>query len=66
MTNEEHIEEILVEASSLNIRNEVLDKFSELKKSMVSPRGGTRVYIDSASLYERAFQEVLKEKHGES
>jgi hypothetical protein len=66
MTNEEHIEEILVEASSLNIRNEVLDKVSELKKSMASVRGGFRAHIDSASLYEKAFQEVLKEKDGES
>jgi hypothetical protein len=62
MTNEEHIEEILIEASSLNIRNEVLNKVSELKKNMLSPRGGMRVHIDSASLYEKAFQEVLKEK----
>ena len=54
MTNEEQIEEILMEASSLNIRTEVLDRAYELKK-------GKKSY-DSASLYEQAFQEILKER----
>ena len=52
MTNEEHIEEILIEASSLNLREAVLNRVHELKK-------GKKSY-DSASLYEQAFQEVLK------
>lgn len=52
MTNEEHIEEILIEASSLNIREAVLDRVLELKQ-------GKKSY-DSASLYEQAFQEILK------
>jgi hypothetical protein len=54
MTNEEQIEEILIEASSLNLRTEVLDRVHELKK-------GKKSY-DSASLYEQAFQEILKER----
>lgn len=52
MTNEEQIEEILIEASSLNLREAVLDRVRELKV-------GKKSY-DSASLYEQAFQEVLK------
>jgi len=33
MTNEEHIEEILVEASAFNLRNEVLEFSKELRET---------------------------------
>jgi hypothetical protein len=52
MTNEEHIEEILLEASALNLRNETLELSTQLRET--NPR------LDRVSSIELAFSKLSK------
>lgn len=52
MNNEEHIEEILFEASSLNIRHEVLELSKELRE--------TNVHLNRLDSIQLAYIELSK------
>lgn len=52
MTNEEHIEEILLEASALNLRKETLELSNELRE--------TNPKLDRVSSVELAFSKLTK------
>ena len=52
MTNEEHIEEILLEASALNLRNETLELSTQLRE--------TNPKLDRVSSIELAFSKLSK------
>lgn len=52
MTNEEHIEEILMEASSMNLRNDVLNLSSELRE--------TNPKLDRTTSIELAFSKLTQ------
>ena len=52
MTNEEHIEEILMEASAFNLRNETLELSTKLRET--NPR------LDRVASIELAFRELTK------
>lgn len=52
MTNEEHIEEILFEASALNLRNEVLTLSKDLRET--NPR------LDRTSSIQLAYQQLTQ------
>lgn len=52
MTSEEHIEEILLEASALNLRNETLELSNELRE--------TNPKLDRVSSVELAFSKLTK------
>jgi len=52
MTNEEHIEEILIEASALNLRKETLELSNELRE--------TNPKLDRVSSVELAFSKLTK------
>ena len=52
MTNEEHIEEILMEASALNLRKETLALSTQLRE--------TNPKLDRVASIELAFRELTK------
>jgi hypothetical protein len=52
MTNEEHIEEILIEASTFNLRNATLELSTQLRE--INP------HLDRVSSIELAFRELTK------
>ena len=52
MTNEEHIEEILLEASSINLRKETLELSNQLRE--------TNPHLDRVSSIELAFSKLNK------
>ena len=52
MTNEEHIEEILMEASALNLRNETLELSTQLRE--------TNPKLDRVGSIELAFRKLTK------
>jgi len=52
MTNEEHIEEILMEASALNLRKEILKLSTQLRE--------TNPKLDRVASIELAFRELTK------
>ena len=52
MTNEEHIEEILMEASAFNLRAETLELSTQLRE--------TNPHLDRVSSIELAFQKLSK------
>ena len=56
MTQGRDIEEILFEAHAYGMRNEVLTQVNELKKER------KHKYIDLVTIYEKAFQQILKQK----
>ena len=56
MSQGRDIEEILFEAHAYGMRNEVLTQVNELKKER------KHKYIDLVTIYEKAFQQILKQK----
>ena len=52
MTNEEHIEEILMEASALNLRKDTLELSTKLRE--------TNPKLDRVASIELAFRELTK------
>ena len=52
MTNEEHIEEILLEASAINLRNSTLELSTKLRE--------TNPKLDRVASIELAFRELTK------
>jgi hypothetical protein len=52
MTNEEHVEELLHEASAFGLRQEVIDTARQIREEDPS--------IDSVTSYELAFREWVK------
>ena len=52
MTNEEHIEEILIEASVLNLRNATLELSTQLRE--------TNPHLDRMTSIELAFRQLTK------
>jgi hypothetical protein len=57
-----YIEEILIEAWNLGIKDRVIEKVTKEAERLHSEG---RKYIDREELYDRAFQESLEEMNGD-